>query len=276
MAAVWRQLSKDGEGWTTKPLTFQLRGCITGTDDEATVDTTIKAATPLTMTYAPTGQVLMRQNISVERVSDAAGGAYWTASVQYGIGVVPWSFSTTGQTTHVTQSLSTVASYGVAPPDFSGGIGYDKQSGQFQGVDITTPQFQWSETYTFSTTDAISIGTLPKLTWDYAMDLYALTGSVNTQTFRNCAAGEVKFEGATGGQQKNDNEADVTFSFTASPNATFTIPGITGTIAKKGWEYLWVLYSEDVDSASGSMIKKPIAAYVEQVYPNKDFSGLGI
>jgi hypothetical protein len=50
---------------------------------------------------------------------------------------------------------------------------------------------------------------------------------------------------------------------------------ITG-INKQGWHYLWVRFDDDEDSSAKTLIKKPIAAYVERVYEYGDFSALGI
>ena len=50
---------------------------------------------------------------------------------------------------------------------------------------------------------------------------------------------------------------------------------ITG-INKKGWEYLWVRYADAEDTTAKVLVKKPIAVYVEQVYPTTGFAALGI
>ena len=50
---------------------------------------------------------------------------------------------------------------------------------------------------------------------------------------------------------------------------------ITG-IAKKGWEYMWVRYADSEDTVAKAIVKKPIAAYIEKVYDEGDFSLLGI
>ncbi len=52
-----------------------------------------------------------------------------------------------------------------------------------------------------------------------------------------------------------------------------------GTIAgidKEGWHYLWVRFTEDEDTNARTLIKRPISAYVEQVYPYGDFALLGL
>ena len=48
---------------------------------------------------------------------------------------------------------------------------------------------------------------------------------------------------------------------------------ITG-INKRGWEYLWVRYADAEDQHV--LVKQPISAYVEQVYPEGNFALLGI
>ena len=54
-----------------------------------------------------------------------------------------------------------------------------------------------------------------------------------------------------------------------------SVGSITG-IAKKGWEYLWVRYADVEDTASNTLVKQPVAAYVEKVYEEASFAGLGI
>ena len=54
-----------------------------------------------------------------------------------------------------------------------------------------------------------------------------------------------------------------------------TIGDITG-VDKKGWEYLWVRYTDSVNDTAKALVKKPIAAYVERVYEYGDFGLLGI
>jgi len=46
--------------------------------------------------------------------------------------------------------------------------------------------------------------------------------------------------------------------------------------SKRGWELLWVRYTDVEDAAAKMLVKRPVAAYVEKVYEEGDFSGLGI
>lgn len=69
---------------------------------------------------------------------------------------------------------------------------------------------------------------------------------------------------------------EITFRFAALPNKTgLTVGDITG-IAKKGWEYLWVLYSEEEDTTSKRLRKVPVEVHIEKVYEDDDFADLQI
>ena len=59
-------------------------------------------------------------------------------------------------------------------------------------------------------------------------------------------------------------------------HSLFSVPmmgDITG-INKKGWEYIWVRYADAEDEKV--LVKQPIAVYVEKVYDEGNFAGLGI
>jgi len=76
------------------------------------------------------------------------------------------------------------------------------------------------------------------------------------------------------GSKRGDDEWEITFRFAASPNVTgLTVGDITG-VDKKGWEYLWVRYSDAEDQKV--LVKQPTAVYVEKVYESGSFAGLGI
>lgn len=212
---------------------------------------------------------LVRQSLHIERIAEDI----WQGSVHYGkhepreTGKSTYQFDTGGGTQHITQSLQTVGRYappGKVAPDFRGAIGVTHDN--VEGVDITVPVYHFSETH-YIASDLV--------TPSYKATLFFLTGKVNNAAFRGFAAGEVLFLGASGSKRGQD-DWEITFRFAASPNVqNLTIGGIAG-INKKGWEYLWVRYADDEDAAAKVLVKKPIAVYVEQVYPYGDFSGLRI
>ncbi|MEO0513610.1 MAG: hypothetical protein AAF108_12090 [Planctomycetota bacterium] len=116
------------------------------------------------------------------------------------------------------------------------------------------------------------------MTNSYKGALFSLTGKVNSGGFRGFAAGEVLFLGATGARRGTgpDDDWEITFRFAASPNVTGLSVGSINGIAKKGWEYLWVRYADQEDTSANTIVKRPVAAYVERVYDQGNFGGLGI
>jgi hypothetical protein len=178
-----------------------------------------------------------------------------------------FSFETGGGSAHITQSLQTIASYappGKSAPNFKGAIGVTADS--VEGVEIVVPVYQFAETHYVPDN---------QVTNQYKAILFNLTGRVNDAAFMGFAAGEVLFLGVSG-SKRGQGDWELAFRFAAKPNReNLSVGDITG-IDKKGWEYLWVRYAEEEDSAAGAIVKRPIAVYVEQVYEPGDFSLLGL
>ena len=258
-----------------------------GSDDDLAIKSAVENFAPETYDGLP------MQSVQIEPISEE----YWDASVRYADSSSPsstsggtpdpgsneytYSFDTMGGTQHITQSLDTVSSYAdssiPSAPDFHGAIGVSNTNGnaEVQGVDVTVPIYNFSETHYL---------TVEQVTPEYKGTLFQLTGKVNNATFRGLAAGECLFLGASGtlhGTEFTDGTSgggdwEITYRFAASPNKTgITIGSISG-IAKKGWEYLWVRYADVEDMNAMAMVKRPVAAYVEQVYESADFSLLDI
>ena len=74
----------------------------------------------------------------------------------------------------------------------------------------------------------------------------------------------------------NPSNLEISFKFAASPNATGLQVGGIQVPAKEGWQYLWVRYEDEKDEVAKKLTRRPVAAYVEQVYPYGDFGLLGI
>ena len=197
------------------------------------------------------------------------GNGVWEGTARY----IKWksesqySFDTGGGTQHITQSIANVGKYsaaGFSAPDFFGAIGVTDD--RVEGTDITVPIFNFTETHYIQ--DIL-------VTPAYKLALFNLTGKVNGTGFKGFAKGEVLFLGASGAKRGLE-DWEITFRFAASPNvASLSLGGITG-VAKEGWHYLWVRFIDDEDTTAKALIKRPVAAYVEQVYAYGDFSGLGI
>lgn len=194
------------------------------------------------------------------------------------------SFDTTGGTQHITQALENVTvltsktgsttittagetKFPSSAPSMNGAIGVDDSS--VNGVDVVVPALSWTETYDVPHS---------YITAAYIKGVAGLTGSVNKNGFRTFAAGEVLFMGCSGQQEWDEQRGNgpwtLSFKFVASPNVTNQkIGDITG-VNKGGHEYLWVRYEDAV--SSNQLVKKPKAVYVNKVYREGDFSGLGI
>ena len=269
----------------------ELLYLIQGTASEADAMAAVLAAAPATYDFdsgsgSGSGSVsLPRQPPELEpiHVDESGGVGMWEARVRYqdnGRGSSPppqddentFSFDTTGGTQKITQSLNTVASYsaggsGSTAPDFKGAIGFDGE--KVEGCDITVPVFKFGETHWKAPSFVDQA---------YKIKVMEVTGQVNGAAFRGFSAGEVLFLGVSGARRgrSSDDLWELTYHFAASKNRTgLTVGPITG-IAKKGWEYLWVLYEDGVDATAKSRVRTPIGAYVEQVYRAGDFSWLDI
>ena len=179
-----------------------------------------------------------------------------------------FAFDTGGGTMHRNQSLKTVSKVPNDAPDFNGAIEVDNE-GNVNGVDVTMPVLNFTETHTMAGS---------RVTTSYKKSVAALTGTVNRSSFRGFAAGEVLFLGASGTKRSRKASApwEITFRFAVSPNQSSLSVGKLKVSNKKGWDYLWVRYADKVSDSKKNVIKEPVAAYVEQVYPEGDFGNLGL
>ena len=256
---------------TGENATLELAFNVFGTDDEAEAKQVLLAASPETYGSAANPPYLCRRSVQLEPV----GPTLWSATVHYDTNwdAPIWAednyeFDTSGGTQHITQSLSTVARYaapGYYAPNCQGAIGVSQTA--VEGVDIVVPIFNFSETHHFS-----------NVSWSYRRRIADLTGKVNSGSFRGFERGEVLFLGASGSRRDSYTETpwEVTFRFAAQQNRGNIRVGNIGRIYKKGWEYMWIRYAAEDDENAGTRIKRPVAVYIEQVYEEASFSGLGI
>lgn len=175
-----------------------------------------------------------------------------------------WGFNTSGGSVRVTHSKNTTRYPGTGP-NFQGAIAV-QSGGEPQGTDIVIPALKLTATYRW-----------PKntVTTTYVNALASLSGCVNSAAVDVYAAGELLFLGASG-EITPGLPTEIVYEFAASANATgLTIGGIS-SIAKKGHEYLWVLWEDDEDTTAKRLVKKPLCVYVERVYTEASFATLGI
>jgi hypothetical protein len=184
------------------------------------------------------------------------------------------SFDTTGGQSHMTQAYSERKYPEADAPSMMKAICVADES--VKGIDVIVPALQWTEAYDVPAayvTDA------------YIKTVASLTGTVNKLAFRSFDVGEVLFAGCNGTQEwdseKGDGPWNLSYKFVASPNAgegktlpPVDIDGITGPIEKRGHEYLWIKYQASEDK--NVIVQKPQFVYVNRVYREGDFAGLGI
>lgn len=179
-----------------------------------------------------------------------------------------FAFDTGGGTMHLNQSIKTDGRYPNGAPDFGGAIEVDNE-GNVNGVDVTMPVLNFTETHVMAGS---------RVSTSYKKTIAALTGTVNRSSFRGFSAGEVLFLGASGTKRSKKSSApwEITFRFAVSPNKSGFKVGDIQVSRKYGWDYLWVRYTDKVAEGGKNVVKKPVAAYVEQVYPEGDFGNLGL
>lgn len=179
------------------------------------------------------------------------------------------AFNMIGGTEHVTTAYDTTGYVG------SGGtvvgvqksIGIDLKTGQVRGVDKIAPVCDFSLTTQFPNS---------VVTNTYMANVKGLVGKTNDATFYGNAIGEVLFKGARG-QKRGPDRWELSFEFASNENKTgLTIGDITG-VAKKGWEYLDVLYKDSPTlRIANRPVQVPAQVNVHQVYLSGDFSQLKI
>ena len=270
------------EAYSERDQTVNAKGEVTeieipylvfGAEDE---DAALSAARSKAASHSISGMVLDSLEVT-ERINDDT----WKVKAIYEAedGETPdnpdtddetssFAFDTGGGTMHRNQSLKTVAKVPNDAPDFNGAIEVDNE-GNVNGVDVTMPVLNFTETHTMAGS---------RVSTSYKKSVAALTGTVNRSSFRGFAAGEVLFLGASGQKRSKKASApwEITFRFAVSPNQSSLSVGKLKVSNKKGWDYLWVRYADKVSDNRKNVIKEPVAAYVEQVYPEGDFGNLGL
>lgn len=254
-----------------KESTSEAVYVVTGSDDHTAVEAYASTAGPI----ADNGR--LRESIDLERIAPET----WIAVYKFGhedsdsssdeqqpSDPSEFTFDTTGGTGHIDISRGTTRYDPLQAPDFKGAIGVKKEGSDFtvEGVDIILPTFKYSEKKVF----------LPAaVTLAYAKTVSELTGTVNDANFKGWNSGEVLFTGANGTRRGGGNW-ELNFAFEMTENEHNLVIGEFNGISKEGWQYLWVLYRTVEDGTAKSLVKRPQAVYVEDIYQKKDFAQLGI
>lgn len=176
------------------------------------------------------------------------------------------SFDTTGGQVRARTSRATTAFpvAGRTAPDYRGAV--EVSDGQPQGVDVVIPALKLTYTYKW-----------PKGVVDLAdvRALAGITGRTNDALWYGFQAGELLYLGSSG-QLDLTLPTEVTYNFVASANATISIGSWITGIAKQGHQHLWVAFEDTEDTSAKKLVQRPLAAYVETLYPSASFAAFGI
>ena len=177
------------------------------------------------------------------------------------------SFSTGGGTKHVVQAISQRCVFGNDPANTL--IGWNGKNGEdveYAGVDVPDANIQLTLTVKRKMSD---LGT------NWQRSIAAVTGKVNSKTFRGWKAGEVLFEGVSLSGKENDDNISVSYNFSIRRNETnvkiaVDSVGNAVTASAKGFEYAWAV----TKFVAGKNVIQ--SAFVSQVIETADFSVLGV
>jgi len=203
---------------------------------------------------------LWRNNIKASH----EGNGCWRGTVSYGqfqraVGKWNLNFDTTGGTLHITHSKAQRNKYGTGAPD-TRAIG--SHDGQVDGCDIIIPALKLTWTFRHA------LGAVPL---SRIKQLAGFTGYTNNDTWMTFDANELLFLGCTG-SMGSDTETDIAYNFAASQNVTGLTIGSISSIAKKGHDYLDVIWKDAVDT--GADVKQAKYVYAHRVYDETAFATL--
>ena len=261
--------SKLGRSMTSKDASrlYLIQGAFT----EWEARTALLSAPTTTIPAALGGLIRSSPDFDVEEVGPGFfhGTAKWVSPNLVSLaGSKSFSFDSTGQTSHITNSLGNVhASWasGAFDRDTKGAINVSSD-GSVGGADIIVPQTSFQIEITLDAGD---------FTQEYIKTVSYLVGKVNDSAYLGYQPGELLLAKASG-SQKDYERATMQFGFMVSENGQAEIEGLT-PIDKYGWELLWVYYTDKESTTTPKyMMKVPTEMYTEQVYHYVDFDGLNI
>jgi hypothetical protein len=257
---------------TGENAAVDLAYTVAGTDDDQAARAALESASPTS--YPSTSGTLRRMYVTLEPL----GPALWKGTAKYvsdlkapQVGDNVQSFDTTGGTQLVRISKETVSKtgrFGDSAPDNHKMIEANEK--HVAGTNIVVP------VYTFQESHRLAVSTV---TDAYRGLLFSLTGTVNKSAFRGCDVGECLFLGAGGSRRGANPFWEINFKFAASPNKENIKIGDITVPKKKGWEYLWVRtrpFINQEGTSRASIWHQPWFAYVEKVYDEGEWSGMGI
>lgn len=266
MVFIFREKPRSGNSGLVPAYREKLY-VASGTTDENTVLNAAVAGTPATI-FAPNGK-LYRHDVRLNWVA----AKVCEVTVPYtsrDLAAYHVDFDTTGGTVHITSSRQSIQNYSAAgpgtAPDMKQTIGVNGDD--VDGCDIAVPALKLA--ISFKHPQGI-------ITLDQVRNLARNTAYVNNDVWLGFQPGEVLYLGSSGSWGP-ETETTVQHNFACSENAVnggvdkrLNI-GAIANIVKKGHEYVWIRYVDDVDA--GRPVKVAKYAYVERVYNTLSFVGL--
>lgn len=245
----------------------RIRYLIEGTDDETEVETLLRATAPAAYDGLPVQDFSAGPDITEYR---------WICEVVYAVRD-EWSFSidNIAGTEHVAVSLETTQKKyraGVGAFDFNGAIGVSGDS--VAGVDAYSAKQQFTvnryvEKSEIDTAYLDGLDALCKPRPHFNDDTVTIVIEGITRTY---AAGELLFLGYSLATSNTKTHWEIRYEFLASMNLAGVSLGGIGPFDKKGFEYLWACFDDDVDN--NSPVRVPKALFVERLYDEGDFSAI--
>lgn len=241
--------------------------------DPDLADAALRAHAPFAINDPATDE----QMFAVGYELDPQDAFYSIGTVQYkfrdqneGQGFSPPSFSVTGETINVRQSIQTYQGKDASNNDVKDDCGKlinVTKEGDVNGVDILRRRMRF---------------TVPKhyplqiATPYWTKSLAALVGTVCSHPFLTFQVGEIMLVGITGGPNQDTRKMELQLEFDTSPNIeTVTIGEITLNNVK-GFSYIWVEYLPKKSANGKRLISYPVAAREEQVYEYAAWTMLGL
>lgn len=237
-------------------------------DDAVALSQTLLAAPPIH------DGLIITDPVSVEQI----GPTFFLTTVHYGetdedepepqTSDVEFSFDLSLTNQRTLYSISTVATH--KSPSVPSAPNHNKainvtHDGTIEGVDVREPQGSFQYTFYPGTID---------VTEAYQRLVETLVGKVNSVSFKSRPAGEVMLVGASG-RVRTTKDWEISFKFDRRTNVTGILIGDIPSFSADGFDYVWVYRRLDDDTASKTLVKKPIAAYVERIYERSDLNQLG-
>jgi hypothetical protein len=195
------------------------------------------------------------------------------------LNTVEYRFNFQAPSAHITQSLETILYCGplgcdaspalAGAPLFDGAINVVIDGGKkrVEGIDLAPPPEVFTLNYATET---------GFITRAYQIRVESLCGKVNNQPFYGCETGTLLLARVSGGKSAQ-NAWNIEFGFSFVGNATNIPVGESLVVdAKDGHDLLWVFYGETEDTNYYDVLPRPVAAYVERVWPRADFNDLDL